>query len=70
MKTSEKASMIISIRLPRRYCSDGVSTAEASKGVLNGERRVARSDRQPDTQASVFSLANFRIFRVHSITRT
>ena len=45
MKISEKAKMLMSIRLPRGYCSDlyhGVSTTEASKGVLNGEWQVTR----------------------------
>ena len=50
-----------------RNLKHGVSTTDASKGVLNGERRVTRylkhrhCHRQPDTQPSVFSLANFRI---------
>ena len=45
MKTSEKANMLMITRLPRCYCSDrkhGVLTTDASKGVLNGERRVTR----------------------------
>ena len=41
VKTSEKANVLIT-RLQQHYCSDLVSTAEASKGVLNGERRVTR----------------------------
>ena len=61
MKTSEKANMIMSTRLPRRYWHS-VSMTEASKGVL----KLMVNGEQPDTQASVFSLANFRIFRVHS----
>ena len=36
--------------------------------MVNGELHA--TDRQPDTQVSVFSLANFRIFRVHSISCT
>ena len=42
MKTSEKA---ISTRLPG-LLQHGVSTPEASKGVLNGERRVTRYVKQ------------------------
>ena len=45
MKTSEKANMMMHTRLPWCYCSDlyhSVSMTEASKDVLNGERRVTR----------------------------